>query len=112
MKLIPSLREKKRYIVFEVQSSQQFSLPDIKTEVEKALLLFLGQWGVSRASPQLVEEKVNIPQQRFILKVNHTHTDEVKSALILSTRIKNTPLRIRSWITSGSLKKASAYLDR
>ncbi len=103
MRLLPSLRLKKRYVLFEILSSEQFSLAEVKKAVDEALLLFLGQWGVAKASPLLISEKYK--NNHFILKVHHTAVDEVKSAVILIKSIKNVPVMIRSRRTSGTLKK-------
>jgi len=107
MKLAPSLRQKKRYIVFEV--SEMVSFSDLQEAVDKAFHLFLGQFGVAKASPLLVKERLK--NNRFILKVNHKHVDEVISALILIKTIKNKSVIIRSIITSGTIKKASLSLE-
>lgn len=127
MKLLPSLKQKKRYVVFEIISEKNFSFEEIKQEVDKALLAFLGELGVAKASPMLIKEKSqnnksadmndvsnnkfnNKFNNTFIIKVNHKYTDELKSALILIKRIKNTPIIIRSVITSGTIKKAGRHL--
>ena len=106
MKLLPTLKQKKRYIVFEIISETKFLAEDIKEEVDKALLLFLGQLGLSKSSPLLIKTKGN----KFILKINHQYTDECKSALLLIKKIKNKPIIIKSIITSGTIKKASTHL--
>ena len=119
MPLQPSLRQKKRYILFEIipqrtpqrnfERSEEISLkeeisfPEVKKAVEEALLKFLGEWGTAKAAPLLLGERYK--NNHFILKVNHTAVDEVKSALILIKSIKNIPVIIRSKRVSGSLKK-------
>jgi ribonuclease P/MRP protein subunit POP5 len=108
MKLMPSLKQRKRYILFEIKSDKSFSLSDIKEEVDKALLLFLGQLGLSKAIPQFVHEKSG--RNKFVLKCNNKYVDEVKSAIILIKSIKNNQIILNSVITSGTLKKISSYL--
>ena len=110
MKLLSSLKQKKRYVVFAVIAEEKFSLLEIKEEIERAMKEFWGQLGLSKASPQLIKEKFNPEKQTFILKVNHKHVDELKTALALSKKIKNKPIIIKSIVTSGTLKKASDYL--
>ena len=111
MKLLPSLRQKKRYIVFEIIADKKFSFSEIKEEVEKAMKDFFGQLGLGRASPLILKEKFNVDKQMFIIKVNNKHVDELKAALTLSKSIKSTPVIIKSIITSGTVKKASKYLS-
>ncbi|PIZ51676.1 hypothetical protein COY27_02645 [Candidatus Woesearchaeota archaeon CG_4_10_14_0_2_um_filter_33_13] len=111
MKLLPSLKLRKRYLVFEIISEEKFSVEEVKEQFDKDLLLFWGHLGLSRALPVLIKEKFNREKQRFIIKVNHKHVDELKSALSLSKSIKNKPVILKSIITSGTIKKASGYLN-
>ncbi len=108
MKLLPSLKQKKRYVIFEILSEQKFTFSEVKEEVDRALLLFLGQLGIAKTSPLLIKEKYK--NNKFIIKINHKYVDEVKAALTLSKTIKNTPVIIKSVITAGTIKKASEYL--
>lgn len=116
MRLLPSLRQKKRYVVFEIisaydGSAKKFSFPEIKSAVESALLLFLGELGIARAAPMVIEEKFNMEKQRFMVKVNNSFVDEVKAALTLSKSIKNTQVIIKSVRVSGTIKKAGASVN-
>jgi ribonuclease P/MRP protein subunit POP5 len=110
MKLKPSLRQKKRYIVFEIVADKKFSVVDVKEEVEKSMKEFFGQLGLSKASPLFLKEKFNQEKQKFVVKVNNKYVDELKAALTLSKSIKSTPVIVKSIITSGTLKKASLSL--
>ncbi len=111
MHLLPSLRQKKRYVVFEIISDARFSFADIQEGVQQALTSFWGQLGLSRAGPLIVKERFNTQKQRFILKVNNAYVDELKAALAISKKIKNSAVIIRSVTVSGTLKKAGSYLD-
>ncbi len=111
MKLLPALRQKKRYVVFEILADKSFSFLDIKEPLEEAMKDFWGQLGLSKAVPMLLKEKFSQEHQRFVVKVNNKHVDELISAIILIKKIKNTPVIIKSVITSGTLKKASAFLS-
>jgi RNase P/RNase MRP subunit POP5 len=110
MKLLPSLRTKKRYLVFEVQSSKIFSFPEIKEEAEKSLHRFLGELWMGKAAPMILDETFNQKTQRFIVKVSNQYVEELKAAFTLSKTIKSTPIILKSIITSGTLKKAKSYL--
>ncbi len=105
MKLIPSLRQKKRYILFEIQAEKEFTVAEVQEVVQYALHDFLGQLGLATASPLFLKEK--FAKNHFTLKVNNNYVDEVKSAVILIKKIKNTPVLLRSITTSGMLKKAT-----
>ncbi|HLC51768.1 MAG TPA: Rpp14/Pop5 family protein [Candidatus Nanoarchaeia archaeon] len=107
MKLLPSLKQKKRYIVFEI-IGDQFNAEDTKKSVEEALLLFLGQLGLAKTAPLFLSEKFK--DNKFMIKINHKFVDECKAAIILIKKIKNKEVIVKSIVTSGTLKKASGYL--
>lgn len=110
MKLMPSLKQRKRYVVFEIVSDKKFSALEVEAEISRAMKDFFGQLGMGKASPLFLKEKFNLDRQRFVVKINHKHVDELKAALTLSKSIKNTSVIIKSIITSGTLKKASLQL--
>ncbi len=103
---LPSLKPKKRYIVFRIISSESYSSAEVEAKVQEALLHFLGELGVARAAPIFIKEKYK--NNKFILKVGHKYVDEVKSALVLIKSIKKTPVILCSVTVSGTLKKASS----
>lgn len=111
MKLQPTLKQKKRYVVFEIIADQRFAFPEVKEEIEKAMKDFWGSSGLAKSCPMILEEKFNPEKQKFLVKINHRYVDELKSAMILIKSIKNKPIIVKSVIVSGTLKKASAYLN-
>jgi len=112
MKLLCSLKQKKRYLVFEVISNQKYSVSEIEQEVFQGLLSFLGELGVSKTTPMFLKENFNQPKQRFILKVNNKYVKETQVALSLIKTIKNTKVIIKSLTTAGTIKKAKVVLDK
>lgn len=107
--ILPSLREKKRYIVFEIISKERIS--DINS-VSKAIfdcsLQFLGQLGLAKAGMITLNNKWDPNLQRGIIKVGHKHVDAVKAALVFAQKIDNKDIIIRSRGVSGILNKAEA----
>ena len=83
MKPLASLKQKKRYIVFQTEPKQ--SKEDLQKAVKEALRDFLGVLGVAKAAPLFAKYK----NGKFILKINHKYVDEAKSAVILIKTIKN-----------------------
>lgn len=104
MTLLPSLRQRKRYVAYAVESTAEFSAADFQQAVQAALLSFLGHWGTARAAPRLVKEVSG--GNHFVLKVQATEVDRVKAALLFIKKIKNIPVLLQSLTVSGALKKA------
>ncbi len=107
--ILPSLREKKRYLVFELISKEK--VHDISAG-SKAIwhysLQFLGQLGAAKAGIIVLNNKWNPDIQRGILKVSHKHVDAVKAALTFADKIDDKDVIFRSIGVSGILKKAEA----
>ncbi len=110
--VIPSLREKKRYLAFEIISGNKLSINDVKEAIINAVSRFLGEFGSSKAGIIFLDDKYNEKTQRGIIKVNRKQVDNLKSALILIKKIKNEDIIFRSIGVSGILKKATGkYLN-
>lgn len=105
MKLLPSLRQKKRYILFEIISDKKFSSKEVESEVGQALLSFLGQLGVAKAGPMFLNEQFDQEKQKLVLKIDHKYVKEAKAALTLIKKIKNTEVIIKSLAVSGMINK-------
>ena len=105
--MLPSLREKKRYLVFEIISKQKI---DNFNLVEKSImnnaLTFLGQLGIAKAGAMMLKDKWNKELQRGIIRINHKHVDEMKAALTLIKKIENNDVVVKSVGVSGILNKA------
>ncbi len=105
--VLPSLREKKRYLVFEVISKEgikQFS--SVSKAVYSCALQFLGQLGVAKAGIMVLDNKWDPKLQRGIVKVSHKHVDAVKAALVFADKIEDKEVIFRSIGVSGILRKA------
>ena len=99
----PSLREKKRYIVFETMKEQTYD--KIKSKLYKESLAFLGEKGTGELGLIFLPEHWS--GQRGVVRVNHQKVNEFKVILGL---IKN--LKAKTIKTTGSLKKAKSYMRK
>ena len=105
--LLPSLREKKRYLAFEVISKQKIKdFNKVSDAVMNAGLGFLGQLGMAKAGAIILKDKWNNELQRGIIRVNHKHVDNLKAALTFVENIDNKEVIVKSVGVSGILKKA------
>lgn len=104
--LLPSQREKKRYLVFEIISKNKVKpLSEITNAVWNSILTFVGQSGAARAGINVLQDKYDSSRQRGMIRVSHKMLDVLKAALTLIREINNEPVIVRSLGTSGILKK-------
>ncbi len=96
--LLPSLKEKKRYVVFEVLTKT--SLETAKKQIlSKAKELF-GLYGLAKMNLRFLEDWNS---NRGIVKVNNKYVDYLRSVFVLNE------LSIRTVSVSGMLKKARNF---
>lgn len=108
----PSLREKKRYLVFEVLSENPINSENISSAIHKSCTNYLGEKGMAAAAPIVLENKWNGEKQRGVLKVSRKEVDNVRAALTLTTHIGNEQAIISTIGVSGIIKKAeSTFLN-
>ncbi len=109
--ILPTLREKKRYLVFEVLSKSKIkSFASVSKAIWQGMLSFNGTHGAAQAGIWLLNEKYNPQAQRGIIRVSNRGVDALKAGLTTVQEIDATPALIRSISVSGSLKKASTHL--
>ncbi len=105
--LLPSLREKKRYLVFEIISKTKINnLNSISKAIFQSCHDFLGQMGLAKAGILILNDKFNKEKQRGIIRVNNKMVNHLKGSLCFVKEIDNQEVIIKSVGVSGILKKA------
>lgn len=105
--LLPSLREKKRYLVYEVISRNRFNdALHVNKAILEAAKEFLGNLGMARAGIITMNDQWNSDMQRGIIRVNNRHVDDLKASLVFTRGIEGKETIVRSIGASGILKKA------
>lgn len=104
--VLPSLKEKKRYLVFEIISKKKIKsiikLPELFLKTVKN---FIGELGAAGMGFRFLKENYSITAQRGVIRVNHNYVNELKSSLALIKEIEHQPVIVRSVGVSGVLKK-------
>lgn len=101
--VLPSLREKKRYIVYEVRSEQKLRFEEVKQELEKKMLQFLGELGYGKAGVIVLNEWQG---NKGMIRTNTKSVDNVKTALALVENINDKKVLIKTVGVSGIINKA------
>lgn len=92
--LKPSLREKRRYILFSIIGNKNFS--QIKNEIIKTIKKFMGDFYFGIANIKIID----YGDKYFILRVNRKFVNFLRSSIIF---VKD--CAIRSVSCSGTIKK-------
>jgi len=111
--LLPTLREKKRYLAYEIISKNKFyDAVSVSKAILDAANNFLGNLGMAHAGILPINDKWNSDSQRGIMRVNNKHVDNLKASLIFVKNIDGKDVIVRSVGASGILRKAQQkYLN-
>ena len=105
----PTLKEKKRYLVYEIISKRQFMFEDAKKAIDEANLRFLGELGLAKAGIMHIDL---YNHNKGILRVNNKFISELKMSLGLIKNINNEQVIVNTISVSGILNKAEKRLSK
>ncbi|MDI3474227.1 MAG: hypothetical protein PWR30_550 [Candidatus Woesearchaeota archaeon] len=108
--LMPSEREKKRYLVLECISKQNFDFSELQSALTNVVRNYIGLLGEAGAGIFFLKNSFEEQNQRFIIKVRNNYVDEVLASLALLNNINGNEVIMRSIFCSGSLNKAKEKL--
>ncbi len=109
--ILPSLREKKRYLAFEIVSKGKISqFQPVLKAINTSIFSFLGELGAAKAGILMLSDKYDAKAQAGIIRVSHKYVDELKSALMLIKEIDGNEVIVKTAGVSGILKKAGKYI--
>ncbi|USG99783.1 ribonuclease P protein component 2 [Thermococcus argininiproducens] len=101
--LPPTLRDKYRYIAFQVIGERPFKKDEIKRAIWDAALRTLGELGTARTKPWFI--KFNEKTQTGIVRCDREYVEELRFAFSLVTEINDSKAIIRSLGVSGTIKR-------
>lgn len=104
--LPPTLREKKRYLAFEIISEEKLEFEDILNAFWHSLLNLCGELGTSQANIWFIKDLWDEQNQKGLIKCRHDSVEYVRSALALIERIGDIRVIIYTLGVSGTMKAA------
>lgn len=101
--IIPSLKEKKRYVVYNIISDSKVDFMDAKDAIDSQNLRFLGELTLSKANIMHINELYD--NNKGVIKVDNKYLNELKMSLSLIKEIKAKKAIVNPIFVSGVLKK-------
>jgi len=104
--LEPTLREKNRYISFQVisEKGEEFTYSDLESAIWNVALDFLGEHGISKTSIWLLKDCWDQKKQIGILRCNHKSVQAVIATLGLIDRLGDNRVTFKILKISGTIK--------
>lgn len=111
--LPPTLRIKKRYIVFQVYSEEKISFEDIVNAIWGSFLNFAGELNLALSRIKMIEDLWDEEKQICVIRCSHTAVELVRAVLILIDRIGDQRVVFRILGVSGTLNAAKRkFIDQ
>lgn len=101
-----SLREKQRYLVFDIICEQDREIGQVVDAVWESMLELLGESGVAKADPWVLEDLFDSEAQRGGMKVNRDAVHEVRAALTLVQEIGGEKAALKVLGVTGTMDSA------
>ncbi|MBI2105743.1 hypothetical protein HYT56_02810 [Candidatus Woesearchaeota archaeon] len=109
-KLLPSLREKKRYIAFEIESESRLDREEIINAVDSSCKSFIGDFYSGKAGIMVLDETIS--NNKGVLKVGNKYLDLVKSGLMMIRKVNGKNILFKNVKVSGSLGKSKNKINQ
>ena len=104
MKALPkSLREKKRYVSFEIISENSVSFEEFKKAYTLTIKELVGMLGLAKTSLMVVKDQYKYPTG--IIKTNTKSLKIIQAAFAYMKELNKQPIQVRSIKTSGLIHK-------
>src|SRR3989338_2555444 len=94
--VIPSLREKRRYIAYSIMSEERQVSNNVKAAIEEASRQFLGEMDYSKAGLIVMAN-----DNKGVARVNNRYLSKVRAAMTLITNINGKKVMIKVDRVSG-----------
>lgn len=104
--ILPSLKEKKRYVVFSLISQKKIEKAVVFSEIIHHYKQCFGEIGLAQAGIQLVD--YDEEKKTGILRIGHTHLNKTRYCFALMRKIHNQDMIIYTKGVSGTIKKSRA----
>jgi ribonuclease P/MRP protein subunit POP5 len=103
MKTLPTLREKKRYIAFEINSEKTMIRQELVRDISNSIISLFGDIGASQIRPALM----SFDGRSGILRCAREKTVETRAGLACINNIRGIRVSIRVLGISGTIKGAT-----
>lgn len=106
--LLPSMREKKRFLVFQIIARNNFNFDSVQNVLKEECLDFLGTDSFSDAGIMFIKERFD--KNKGIIRVNSKFVDKLKTSLALVKKIDNKDVIVSTLGVSGIINKAERFM--
>jgi ribonuclease P/MRP protein subunit POP5 len=101
---MPTLREKDRYIAFEVLSEEKITFSDLEAAIWNTAQEFFGELGIAKTSMWIIRNLYDENKQIGVIRCNNLSVDKILATLGLITRLGDIRVIFKIHSVSGTIK--------
>lgn len=102
--LLPTLREKNRYVLFQIISEEPISYSDLEGAILNTALDFYGEYGFSELSLWVMKNLYQPDKQIGVIRCNNKSVSKVIACLGLISRLGDVRIIFKILKVSGTIK--------
>lgn len=102
--LLPTLREKERYVAFQIISEEPVIYSDIEAAIWNTMMDFFGEMGTSTTSMWLIKNLYDEQKQVGVIRCNHESVPLLLTTLGLIERLGDVRVIVKISKVSGTIK--------
>jgi ribonuclease P/MRP protein subunit POP5 len=102
--LLPSLRERNRYVKIKVISEEKISYSDLESAIFNTLLNFYGELNLANMSVWILKNTYDENEQTLIIRCNNKSVDKLIAGLGLISRLGDIRIILKVLGISGTIK--------
>ena len=106
--LPPALRDRRRYIAFQVLSESKINFNDLSNSIWHSILNLLGERGAAESEIWISKTIYDEEKQIGLIRCSHLSVESVRAALALIERIGDVRIVVKVLGISGTIKAAQA----
>jgi len=100
----PTLREKERYIAYEVLSEERIMFSDLEAAIWNTAQDFFGELGNAQTSLWIIKNLYDENKQIGVIRCNNFSVDKILTSLGLITRLGDVRVIFKILAISGTIK--------
>ncbi len=101
-----SLREKQRYLAFQIISKKEFDLGSVVNSIWWTILQLYGEYGTSKFFLWVPSNLYDQQNKKGIMRCGHMHVEDVRAALASIRQINDEPVIIKTLGVTGTIRSA------
>ena len=108
LRTAPSMRPRKRYIVFRVLSKEKLDYTNLRDAVWAVLSEWMGEDDMARANIRLIKNLWDPKTKKGFIQCDHRYVDKVKVGLALVHQIGDQRVIFQTIRVTGTIKSAKS----